>query len=86
MSKTSSSRLTPSRKNRRQPASTPELFDILDDMHDCCQTIATVAALLEASDDEILRPQAVSDAGTLLLRELVALRALLEKVWKEMAR
>jgi hypothetical protein len=83
MSKTSSSRLTPPRKNRRQPASTPELFDILDDVHDCCQTIATVAALLEASDDEILRPQAVSDAGTLIADAARELKSLVNTIPKK---
>ena len=58
--------LTASRKNRRQPANTPELFDILDDMHDCCRIIATVAGLLEASDGEFLSPKVVPDAGTLI--------------------
>ena len=83
MSKHSKTNLTPSRKNRRQPAGTPELFDILDDMHDCCQTIMTVAGLLEASDGELLSPKVVSDAGTLIADAARELKSLVNTIPKK---
>ena len=75
--------LTPSRKNRRQPANTPELFDILDDMHDCCRIIATVAGLLEASDGEFLSPKVVPDAGTLIADAARELKSLVNTIPKK---
>jgi len=74
--KTRKSGLTGSRQDR------PGLFDLLDEMHGCCRTIAVVAALLEASDGEFLSPQAVPDAGTLIadaVREVEALLKILEE-------
>lgn len=59
-----------------------EMPGFLDEMHDYCRTIATVAALLEASRSEFLHPQVVPDAGTLIadtVREVEALLKILEE-------
>ncbi len=56
----------------------PNLFDILDEMHACCRTIATVAALLETSRSELLHRQVVPDAGTLIADTVRELKALLK--------
>ncbi len=81
--KTLKTNLTPSRKNQRQPASTLELFDILDDMHDCCRIITTVAGLLEASDSEFLSPKVVPDAGTLIADAARELKSLVNTIPKK---
>jgi hypothetical protein len=89
MSKPSTSRLTPSRKNRRCPVKFNWLA-ALDAVDERCLGLRAVARLLEASGhrqgagplDAVL----VSEAGTLMLRELAALQVLLKKAWKEMAR
>jgi hypothetical protein len=75
--KTQKSGLTGSRKDR------PNLFDILDEMHACCRTIATVAALLETSRSELLHRQVVPDAGTLIVDAVHELKALLETLEKK---
>ena len=76
--KTQKTSLTPSRKTQRQPASAPDLFDVLDEMHHCCRTITTVAALLETSHSEFLHPQVVPDAGTLIADAAGQLKALIK--------
>jgi hypothetical protein len=72
--------LTPSRKKARRPAKF-DLLDILDDMHACCRTIATVAGLLEAGN-EFLQPEVVRNAGSLIADAERELKALLKTVWK----
>jgi hypothetical protein len=89
MSKPSTSRLTPPRKNRRCPVKFNWLAT-LDAVDERCLGLAAVARLLEACGQRRgagpLDAALVSDAGTLMLRELEAMRELLKTVWKEMAR
>ena len=62
----------------------------LDAVDERCLGLRAVARLLEASGHRQgagpLDAALVSEAGTLMLRELAALRELLKTVWKEMAR
>jgi len=59
------------------------VFDVLDEMHGCCRTIATVAALLEVGNSEFLNPEAVRDAGTLIADAVRELKALMETFAKK---
>jgi hypothetical protein len=74
--------LTPSRKKAHRPAKFDAL-DALDAVHGRCHGLAAVAGLLEAQGGtEPLDATLVRDTGTLMRRELEAIQALLETVWK----
>jgi hypothetical protein len=88
MSKQSTSRLTASRKNRRQPA--PPTVDCLDGLFDRLETIGTLAGLLEAAGGnpqvELVKPELVSRAGVMILAEVEKAREWLDQLEEEAAR
>ncbi|MGA9450124.1 MAG: hypothetical protein WBW41_02140 [Verrucomicrobiia bacterium] len=96
MSKQSKTRLTPSRKTGRhlsRPARRQaglRRLDALDEINARCQHAITLAELLEAHGSgagaEPLEAEVVRGVGELILVEVRAIPALLEKVWSEGAR
>jgi hypothetical protein len=76
--------LTRSRKTRRRPFRLD--VDLLDGLIDCCQSITTLAGLLQASgthaEAEPLEAALVHNAGHLILREAEQLQALLNQLAK----
>ncbi len=78
MSKTSSSRLTASRKKRvRRRAARPGV-DWVDAMHDSCRALETLGLALVAAMEqpETLPPELGTGLGELILREVQAVRNL----------
>ena len=92
MSKQSSSRLTPSRKNRRHQSrqarrlAESRRLDALDEMSTRCRRAIALASLLEACGQspgaEPLAASVVTGAGELIRVEVRAMQALLATVWK----
>jgi hypothetical protein len=78
------SRLTPSQKRRR--AVWPGV-DWIDAMHERCRALETLGGLLvtatEGEGAEALRPELVAGAGDLLLRQVEAVRDLIDDLRKE---
>ena len=77
MSKHSSSRLTPSRKKRRQPARLDT--DWLDAVNNHRFHLEALAELLAACGQP-LNPKVLANAGCWMSQELRALKALLDKL------
>jgi hypothetical protein len=73
--KTRKKGLTASRKNR------PSLpVDLRDKLNEQLRKIHTLASLMEASRHDVLRPEAVEDAGGFIMDEVEEIRALLRTV------
>jgi hypothetical protein len=95
MSKQSSSRLTPSRKNRRHQSrqarrlAESRRLDALDEMSARCRRAIALASLLEACgqspEAEPLAADMVTEVGGLIRVEIRAMQALLETFWREAA-
>jgi hypothetical protein len=83
MSKHSSSRLTPSRKNRRRPV-LPDA-DWLDAMHDHCFHLDMLAELLIACGQP-LEARVLEQIGIWSGQEVTALKTLLDQLEEEAAR
>ena len=81
MSKTSSSRLTASRKKRARRAACSGV-DWIDALSDHCHSLATLAGLMEACA-EPPDPELIAATGHLLSREIKQMRAVLAATWKE---
>jgi hypothetical protein len=81
MSKQSTSRLTPSRKNRvRKPARRAPWTNA---MLKHCRALITLAGLLQQSDEDGLETELVNDTGALIDREARQMQALLRHAEKE---
>ncbi|MGO8680136.1 MAG: hypothetical protein ACLQUR_05600 [Limisphaerales bacterium] len=85
MSKQSTSRLTPSRKNRRRRTARPGLA-WLDAMLHHCRVIGTLSGLLLHGDEDGLSAELVGDTGALIEREAKQLRKLLLELERKAAR
>ena len=81
MSKLSTSRLTPSRKKRRQAAGSG--LNWLDAMHGHCRALKTLGLALLTAEAEALPPELVTGLGELILREAKAVRNLTDEAGKE---
>jgi hypothetical protein len=96
MSKQSSSRLTPSRKNRRHQLrqvwrlAEARRLDALDEMSTRCRRAIALAGLLEACGQqpgaEPLAADMVTEVGGLIRVEVRAMQALFKTLWREAVR
>jgi hypothetical protein len=84
--KTRKNGLTGSRKKRVLPSRKPDLLDRLDALNQCCYNLAALGGLMQACGehpwDEPLNREMIGDTGSLILREVRQVQALLDGLGK----